>query len=463
MSPSSSSSSDCLLVNCGGFEGSFSKSRYARGVKSRCVQFRGEWMTPLQFEEMSGLGASHNWKRSLRYKGKPLAYWINKGIIKNSHAGSTSPPLHKGKNQGSSGPPSPATNLIMPQHTNLLKLKDPSDDSDSGISVTSSSFTKALKVDVSSSPPVTVAPSSSSAASGSPKTPLLPADEVASTASSCSTITATTSSAAEDAGVDSNLPDYTTLVQEALYSLRDASSSSLTSASSPLPPPPSKGCSQLNILLYVLHRYSPKEDIRIVNAKVRSALRFLSRMDLIQRTGPDGVEEPESDLEEEVERGKEVQEADDANSGKTLSSSAPTEPMPAKKTKTPAAAEKKGDFTQKKKGKNILEAQKKPKGRPPSSSSSAKPKIRPKPKKLSPPLAALCATKKANRQDVLKALWAYIKKKKLQHPKDPTIILCDEKLKAVMKKKQIQATEMLRLISEHMFTIEAKKKKKKKD
>ena len=85
---------------------------------------------------------------------------------------------------------------------------------------------------------------------------------------------------------------------------------------------------------------------------------------------------------------------------------------------------------------------------------------RPKAKKLSPALAALIATKKANRQDVLRGLWVYIKKMRLQDPGDATLIHCDEKMKAVTHKNKVVSTELLRVISDHMFTIEQQPKKK---
>ena len=76
-----------------------------------------------------------------------------------------------------------------------------------------------------------------------------------------------------------------------------------------------------------------------------------------------------------------------------------------------------------------------------------------KPKKLSPELAAICGRKKLSRQETLKRIWRYVKLRKLQDPAIKTKINCDEKLKAVTKKKKIDQTEMLALLKLHMTDI----------
>merc|ERR1711913_23560 len=60
-----------------------------------------------------------------------------------------------------------------------------------------------------------------------------------------------------------------------------------------------------------------------------------------------------------------------------------------------------------------------------------------KQKRLSPALAVICGKKQMGNNEALKTLWVYIKKHKLQDPTQKTVIICDEKLKAVTKKKKL--------------------------
>jgi hypothetical protein len=238
-------------------------------------------MTPLQFEDKAGFGASNNWKRSLKHQGKVLAYWINRGLIKpcqkycscrlcrdaSPSKMSATSPLPRRRGSSLSGG--------TPRNANLLKIKELSqgspDDSDSGVSVTS--YTKALKVDVSPGQ----------------------GDELASTSSS--SLASTFSAPNQDVG----LPDYTTMVQEALFSLKDVTGDI--------------GCSQMNILLYVLHKYSPREEIGSVNAKVKSALRFLSRLQMVKRVTLEGMEESDSDPEQEESPRDQEEESEAVSKG----------------------------------------------------------------------------------------------------------------------------------------------------
>ena len=76
-----------------------------------------------------------------------------------------------------------------------------------------------------------------------------------------------------------------------------------------------------------------------------------------------------------------------------------------------------------------------------------------RPKKLSPELAAICGKRKLSRQETLKRIWRYVKLRKLQDPAIKTKINCDEKLKAVTNKEEIDQREMLALLKLHMTDI----------
>lgn len=76
-----------------------------------------------------------------------------------------------------------------------------------------------------------------------------------------------------------------------------------------------------------------------------------------------------------------------------------------------------------------------------------------RPKRLSPVLAAICGKKLLTRQDAVKRFWRYIKLRKLQDPVLKTKINCDDKLKAVTKRKRFDQREMFALLKPHMTDI----------
>merc|ERR1712020_103080 len=84
---------------------------------------------------------------------------------------------------------------------------------------------------------------------------------------------------------DVALPDYTSMVREAIASVSMAVT---------------EGCSRFHIVLYILNKYKPSENINTIHTKVRTALALLRRLGIIDKMRIDGVgENTESDLEEE--------------------------------------------------------------------------------------------------------------------------------------------------------------------
>ena len=66
-------------------------------------------------------------------------------------------------------------------------------------------------------------------------------------------------------------------------------------------------------------------------------------------------------------------------------------------------------------------------------------------------LAEIVGAKPLPRTEVVKKLWAYIKKNDLQDPKNKRNINADEKLKPVFGgKKQVNMFEMTKLVSKHL-------------
>lgn len=74
-----------------------------------------------------------------------------------------------------------------------------------------------------------------------------------------------------------------------------------------------------------------------------------------------------------------------------------------------------------------------------------------RPMKISDTLAEVVGNKPIPRTEVVKKLWAYIKKNKLQDAKNRRNINADDKLKAVFSgKKTVSMFEMTKLVSKHL-------------
>lgn len=65
-------------------------------------------------------------------------------------------------------------------------------------------------------------------------------------------------------------------------------------------------------------------------------------------------------------------------------------------------------------------------------------------------LASVIGTTALPRTEVVKKLWAYIKKNNLQNPKNKRNILCDDKLSKVFGKKEVTMFELAGLIGKHL-------------
>lgn len=76
-----------LPVRCRNTSGVLYKSRLGSGGKGRCVKHNQQWYTPTEFEGLAGRASSKDWKRSIRYAGRPLLCLIQEHIL-NPHAAS---------------------------------------------------------------------------------------------------------------------------------------------------------------------------------------------------------------------------------------------------------------------------------------------------------------------------------------------------------------------------------------
>ncbi|XP_035013718.1 deformed epidermal autoregulatory factor 1 homolog isoform X4 [Hippoglossus stenolepis] len=76
-----------LPVRCRNSSGVLYKNRLGSGGKGHCIKFNQQWFTPTEFEGLAGRASSKDWKRSIRYAGRPLLCLIQERIL-NPHAAS---------------------------------------------------------------------------------------------------------------------------------------------------------------------------------------------------------------------------------------------------------------------------------------------------------------------------------------------------------------------------------------
>ncbi|CAJ1055998.1 deformed epidermal autoregulatory factor 1 homolog isoform X3 [Xyrichtys novacula] len=76
-----------LPVRCRNTSGVLFKNRLGSGGKGRCIRHSQQWYTPTEFEGVAGRASSKDWKRSIRYAGRPLLCLIQERIL-NPHAAS---------------------------------------------------------------------------------------------------------------------------------------------------------------------------------------------------------------------------------------------------------------------------------------------------------------------------------------------------------------------------------------
>ena len=226
------------------------------------------------------------------------------------------------------------------------------------------------------------------------------------------------------------LPNYTLMVQEAIVALTTGDKNKDVN-----------GCSLLGIFLYILHNYPMIESVEVMNEKIRSTLALLKRMGIVERVDTD----TEHDNDELEIQPKIVQDSDEEEPEiiKVVEM-----PKKIKKSESKKTASKPTLMAKKKVAKLIASSKKT--GKENANTSQV---VVQKAKRLSPALATICGRKLLNRHEALKAIWKYIKKHDLQDPSQRTIIVCDDKLKAVTKKKRVTSSEILTCLGSNMTTL----------
>lgn len=70
-----------LCVSCAENEAKFYLNRFARGSIGKCIFFNDKWLTPNEFQAVSGRQSSKDWKRSIRLRGRCLKEYIYQGLF----------------------------------------------------------------------------------------------------------------------------------------------------------------------------------------------------------------------------------------------------------------------------------------------------------------------------------------------------------------------------------------------
>lgn len=71
----------CIDIKCGNNEAMLYLSKLCLGSKGACINFSDSWLTPNEFQSVSGRETAKDWKRSIRHKGRSLKLLIAKGLI----------------------------------------------------------------------------------------------------------------------------------------------------------------------------------------------------------------------------------------------------------------------------------------------------------------------------------------------------------------------------------------------
>ncbi|CAG5129292.1 unnamed protein product, partial [Candidula unifasciata] len=70
-----------LEVECGQNKAILYLSKLCQGSKGPCISFQSSWLTPNEFQFVSGRETAKDWKRSIRHHGKSLKLLLAKGIL----------------------------------------------------------------------------------------------------------------------------------------------------------------------------------------------------------------------------------------------------------------------------------------------------------------------------------------------------------------------------------------------
>lgn len=70
-----------LEIKCGGVKALLQRDKLGQGSRGPCIYYQDQWLTPNEFQMIAGRETSKDWKRSIRYKGQTMKWWIDRGLL----------------------------------------------------------------------------------------------------------------------------------------------------------------------------------------------------------------------------------------------------------------------------------------------------------------------------------------------------------------------------------------------
>ncbi|KAL9825481.1 LOW QUALITY PROTEIN: sterile alpha motif domain-containing protein 11 [Geothlypis trichas] len=126
----------CIEVECGENKALLYINKLCQGSKGPSIRYRGEWLTPNEFQFVSGRETAKDWKRSIRHKGKSLKTLMSKGILQvhppicDCPGCRISSPVNRGRLAEKRSIPLPPSRVPKKELGSLLSPSEDSQDSD---------------------------------------------------------------------------------------------------------------------------------------------------------------------------------------------------------------------------------------------------------------------------------------------------------------------------------------------
>ncbi|XP_065506112.1 sterile alpha motif domain-containing protein 11 isoform X2 [Caloenas nicobarica] len=126
----------CIEVECGENKALLYINKLCQGSKGPSIRYRGEWLTPNEFQFVSGRETAKDWKRSIRHKGKSLKTLMSKGILQvhppicDCPGCRISSPVNRGRLAEKRTIPLPPTRIPKKELTSVFSHSDDSEESD---------------------------------------------------------------------------------------------------------------------------------------------------------------------------------------------------------------------------------------------------------------------------------------------------------------------------------------------
>ena len=83
----------CIEVECGENKALLYINKLCQGSKGPSIKYRGEWLTPNEFQFVSGRETAKDWKRSIRHKGKKQPSVSSRFVGREGHLTTGTEPL----------------------------------------------------------------------------------------------------------------------------------------------------------------------------------------------------------------------------------------------------------------------------------------------------------------------------------------------------------------------------------